>query len=328
MGARRPRRREQVMTATARPRVGFVGLGVMGSAMAGNVLATGAFEVGGFDIDADRRRAFAEAGAVAYDDLAALAAASDIVLTSLPSAAAFAAVLDGLAAHARPGTVVVETSTLDLRTKLDGAARLAGAGIEMLDAPVSGTGAQARTGDLIAYVSGAPEAIERARSLVEAFTRAHFELGDVGKGTLMKLVANHLVAVHNVAAAEALGFAQDLGLDLRQVLAAVGDGAGASRMFGVRGPDMVQGRYEPASIRMDVFAKDLEIIGTAAAEAGTATPLFDAARAVYRDGLSDGLVASDTAVVFEVLRRQPRPNEPAPSGRRESTSITDRKEQP
>ncbi|MEV0563813.1 NAD(P)-dependent oxidoreductase [Dactylosporangium sp. NPDC050588] len=314
------------MNATGRPVVGFVGLGVMGSAMAGNVLARGAFEVHGYDIDADRRRAFTDAGGVVHDDLASLVAAGDLVLTSLPSAAAFESVLGGLVEHARPGTVVVETSTLDLRTKLDGAARLARTGVEMLDCPLSGTGAQARAGDLVAYVSGAPEAVGRARSLVEAFTRAHFELGEVGNGTLMKLVANHLVAVHNVAAAEALGFAQDLGLDLWQVLAAVGDGAGGSRMLGVRGPDMVRGRYEPASIRMDVFAKDLEIIGAAAAEAGTVTPLFDAARAVYRDGLSDGLVASDTAVVFEVLRGHPRPRDPAPSGRRASESVDNGRE--
>lgn len=316
------------MTGAGRPRVGFVGLGVMGSAMAGHVLAAGTFEVHGYDIDAERRRAFADAGGTAHDELAPLVAGSDLVLTSLPSAPAFETVLDGLVGDARPGTVVVETSTLDLRTKLDGAARLAREGVEMLDCPVSGTGAQARAGDLVAYVSGAPEPIRRARGLIEAFTRAQYELGAVGNGTRMKLVANHLVAVHNVAAAEALGFAQDLGLDLRQVLAAVGDGAGASRMLDVRGPEMVRRRYQPASIRMDVFAKDLEIIGGTAAEAGTATPLFDAARGVYRDGLADGLLASDTAVVFEVLRRASAFRRPATGGRRASTSVDGRKEYP
>ena len=227
----------------SREPVGFIGLGVMGSAMSGHLLAAG-FPVLGFDVDPTRRSEHEARGGVACAEPAEVARGADVVVTSLPSAAALVAVLDGeggLHAGARPGLVVVETSTLGPDTKQDARDRAQAWGGTLLDCPMSGTGQQARDGDLVAYLSGDDAAKERARPVLAAFTRQQYDLGAFGRGTAMKLVANLLVAVHNAAAAEALLLAERAGLDLQDVLTAVGDGAGGSRMLQIRGPLMAEG---------------------------------------------------------------------------------------
>ncbi|MCV2488845.1 NAD(P)-dependent oxidoreductase [Geodermatophilus sp. YIM 151500] len=285
--------------------VGFVGLGVMGSAMSGHLLAAG-FPVLGFDVDAGRRAQHEARGGSVCASPAEVAAATDVVVTSLPSAAALLAVVDGeqgLAAGARPGLVVVETSTLSPETKEEGRRRAAAFGATLLDCPMSGTGQQARDGDLIAYLSGDPEAKERALPVLVAFTRAQHDLGAFGQGTTMKLVANLLVAVHNVAAAEALLLAQRAGLDLDTVLAAVGDGAGGSRMLQVRGPLMAAGRFDEPTATVATMLKDNALIAGFAASVASPTPLFAASAVLYHAAVAQGRLGEDTACVYGVLQR-------------------------
>jgi putative dehydrogenase len=216
------------------------------------------------------------------------------------------AVLDGeggLAEGAGAGLVIVETSTLSPQTKLDGYERARAWGATLLDCPMSGTGQQARDGDLIAYLSGEETAKERALPALRAFTRAQYDLGVFGQGTRMKLVANLLVAVHNAAAAEALLLAQRSGLDLDQVLAAVGDGAGGSRMLQVRGPLMAAGRYADATATVATMRKDNELIAAFAAEVASPTPLFSATAVLYQAAVAQDRLTEDTACVFGVLQR-------------------------
>ncbi|MGY1705138.1 NAD(P)-dependent oxidoreductase [Geodermatophilus sp. SYSU D00697] len=285
--------------------VGFVGLGVMGSAMSTHVLAAG-YPVPGFDVDPGRRAEHEQRGGTACASPAEVARAARIVVTSLPSADALLAVLDGedgLGAGASPGLVVVETSTLSPETKRAGAERARAFGATLLDCPMSGTGQQARDGDLIAYLSGEEEAKQRATPVLEAFTRAQYDLGAFGQGTAMKLVANLLVAVHNAAAAEALLLAQRAGLDLEQVLTAVGDGAGGSRMLQVRGPLMAAGRYEPATATVATMQKDNGLIAEFAHGVASPTPLFSATRVLYEAAIAQDRLTQDTACVFGVLQR-------------------------
>jgi L-threonate 2-dehydrogenase len=282
--------------------VGVVGLGVMGSAMSTHLLAAG-FPVLGFDVDARRTAEHAERGGAVCGSPAEVAAGAEIVVTSLPSAAALPDVLDGLRGGARPGLVVVETSTLSPQVKRDAHDRASEWGATLLDCPMSGTGQQARDGDLVAYLSGDPAAKRAAMPVLEAFTRARHDLGAFGQGTLMKLVANLLVAVHNVAAAEALLLAQRAGLDLERVLEVVGDGAGASRMLAVRGPLMAEGRYEPPTATVATTQKDNALIAALAAEAASPTPLFATAAVLYQAAVAQGRVHEDTACVFAVLQR-------------------------
>jgi putative dehydrogenase len=285
--------------------VGLIGLGVMGGAMSGHLLATG-FAVRGFDLDPNRRAEHQARGGVVCESPADVARGVDVVVTSLPSAAALLSVLDGeggLSSGGKPGLVIVETSTLSPETKQEGYNRVEMWGATLLDCPLSGTGQQARAGDLIAYLSGATSAKEQALPVLRAFTRAQYDLGAFGQGTRMKLVANLLVAVHNAAAAEALLLAQRASLDLDQVIAAVGDGAGGSRMLQVRGPLMAAGRYAEATATVATMRKDNELIAAFAAAVSSPTPLFSATTVLYQAAVAQDRLAEDTACVFEVLQR-------------------------
>jgi L-threonate 2-dehydrogenase len=286
--------------------VGLIGLGVMGSAIGNLLIASGA-EVWGYDVASARQQAFEAAGGQGGRSPADVSRHCPVVLTSLPSAEAFREVVcgaDGLVGAGSSGAnLVVELSTLALGDKLAGYDVLASIGCVLADAPLSGTGAQARTGDLVAFVS-ADAAVDRDRAtaILRRFTRAQYDVGEFGNGSKFKYVANLLVAIHNVAAAEALVLAERAGLDLATVLAAVGDGAGTSRMFEVRGPLMAERAYQEATVRLEVFLKDVAIIGDFAAEACVPTPLFEASRQVYLAALAEGRSDDDTACVAEVLR--------------------------
>jgi 3-hydroxyisobutyrate dehydrogenase-like beta-hydroxyacid dehydrogenase len=283
---------------------GFIGLGTMGSAMSAHLLAAG-FEVTGYDIDPARLAAHAGRGGAAAAGPAGAAARADVVVTSLPTAAALTEVVTGaagLATAARPGLVVIETSTLPVAVKHQARGALAAGGAVLLDCPLSGTGGQARAKDLVAYLSGPAEAKARALPVLRAFTRAVHDVGEFGNGSAVKFIANLLVAIHNVAAAEALVLAERAGLNLGTVLAAVADGAGSSDMFEVRGPAMAAADYSGPGVTTTVFAKDLEIIAGFAAQTGTPTPLFALASTFYAAALAQGHAADDTACVHAVLR--------------------------
>lgn len=195
--------------------VGMIGLGIMGSAMSANLVKAG-FQVFGYDIAGARRSALRAAGGTPRASVAAAAARCEIVVSSLPSAAALASVAEQLAAAARRGSIVIETSTLPLEDKQAARARLARAGITLLDCPLSGTGAQARVKDLVVYASGPLPAYRRCRDVLEGFARAHRHVGAFGNGSRMKFVANLLVAIHNVAAAEAMVLGLKAGLIRRR----------------------------------------------------------------------------------------------------------------
>jgi 3-hydroxyisobutyrate dehydrogenase-like beta-hydroxyacid dehydrogenase len=227
-----------------------------------------------------------------------------MLLTSLPSAAALHAVAKELAAHARAGSVVIETSTLGIDDKLRAQRALAARNVILLDCPLSGTGAQARVKDLVVYASGERAAYRRAIPVFEGFARAHHYLGAFGNGSRMKFVANLLVAIHNVSAAEALVLAIKAGLDPKTVVRVVGDGAGGSRMLQVRGPMMAAGRYRPATMKVAMWQKDMRIIGEFAAALGVKTPLFSASAPLYDAALAQGFAGADTAAVCAVLEKR------------------------
>jgi L-threonate 2-dehydrogenase len=284
--------------------VGFVGLGTMGSALSAHLLAAG-LPVIGYDIAPERVAAHAARGGLAATSPADAAARAPIVITSLPSSGALLDVAmgaAGLAARPVPGLVVVETSTLPVAVKEQARRFLDERGVVLLDCPLSGTGGQARTGNVVAYLSGPAQAKARAEPLLRAFARGVHDVGGFGNGSAVKFIANLLVAIHNVAAAEALVLAERAGLDLAAVLAAVADGAGSSEMFKVRGPAMAAADYSGPGVTTTVFAKDLEIIAAFAREAGSPVPLFALAAQFYTAALAQGHAGDDTACVHAVLR--------------------------
>lgn len=283
--------------------VGVVGLGAMGGAIAANLVARG-FAVVGCDPDRARLEAARERGVEAAAGAAELAARVDVAILSLPSAAAFEAVAvaaDGLAAGARPGLIAIEASTLPIALKERGRQALAEHGVVLLDCPLSGTGDQAVTGDLAVFASGEEEAVRDCAPVFDGFARSHHYIGAFGAGSKMKFVANHLVALHNVAAAEALLLAEAAGLDPRQTLEVIADSAGTSRMFEQRVPKMIARDYS-SGVRATVFRKDLDAIAAFAGSLGVPLPMLSAAVPLFLALVASGRGEEDTAAVFEVLR--------------------------
>jgi putative dehydrogenase len=282
--------------------VGIIGLGIMGSAIARNLVERG-WRVIGYDIAAARRVELALANVTIAADVAQVVRDAPIIMTSLPNPAAVEDVAQAIAGSGQSPRIVVELSTLTIADKLRFEATLKNAGHIALDAPLSGTGAQAKMRDLIVYASGDSDAIARCMDLFADFAKQSADLGAFGNGSRMKFVANHLVAIHNVATAEAMVLAERAGLDPRMVVDMVGPGAGGSRMFQMRAPMMVEGVYEPATMKVSTWKKDMAIIAEFAEDVGCATPLFTLTQPVYTQAMAMGLGDQDTAAVFEVLKK-------------------------
>lgn len=292
--------------SAAKGTVAVIGLGIMGSSIAANLVKAG-FGVRGYDVLAPKRSALARAGGLAAASIAEALKGCNRVITSLPSAAALDVVAEQLAQYAARGTVVAEVSTLTIGDKDRVRARLAGAGIELLDCPLSGTGAQAKVRDLAVYASGAPAAIRRMKPVFAGFARAQYDLGAFSNGMKMKLVANLLVAIHNVSTAEAILLGTRSGLDADNIVRVIADGAGASRMLQVRGPMMARRKYLPATMKMQVWQKDMAIISALLKEVGAAAPLFLATVPIYDAAMALGMQEEDTGGVLAVLERWSAP---------------------
>ena len=281
--------------------VGIIGLGIMGGAISRNLIERG-WAVVGFDTEPLRRRELDRSGVTIADGAGSVAARAAIIMTSLPNADAANAVATQIAGCGQPARIVVELSTLTIADKLHFKAILEPAGHIALDCPLSGTGAQAAVRDLVVYASGDSAAIAKCRDLFADFAKQSADLGAYGNGSRMKFVANHLVAIHNVASAEAMLLAERAGLDLDQVIEMVAPGAGGSRMFQMRAPMMAKRSYEPATMRISTWKKDMAIIAEFASELGCETPLFTTTQPVYAQAMAMGLGDQDTAAVFEVLK--------------------------
>jgi 3-hydroxyisobutyrate dehydrogenase-like beta-hydroxyacid dehydrogenase len=281
--------------------VGIIGLGIMGGAIARNLVERG-WQVVGFDTDPARRSELELAGVTIVDGASAVASRASMVMTSLPNADAANTVATQIAGCGQPPRIVIELSTFTIADKLRFKDILEPAGHIALDCPLSGTGAQAVVRDLVVYASGDSAAIARCNGLFADFAKQSADLGDYGNGSRMKFVANHLVAIHNVASAEAMLLAERAGLDLKQVIEMVAPGAGGSRMFQMRAPMMANRLYEPATMRISTWKKDMAIIAEFASDLGCETPLFSTTQPVYTKAMAMGLGNQDTAAVFEVLK--------------------------
>jgi 3-hydroxyisobutyrate dehydrogenase-like beta-hydroxyacid dehydrogenase len=282
--------------------VGVVGLGIMGGAFAQNLVAAG-WRVIGYDIAPARRRALARAGVEIAGDATELARKVPTIITSLPNPGALQMTVRAIAAAEVPRRVVIEASTFTIEDKLRAERALRKAGHVMLDCPVSGTGAQARVKDCIVYASGGTAEIKRLRGVFAGFSRAAHDLGAFGNGSRMKYVANLLVAINNVASAEAMVLGMKAGLPPQLIYDLVRAGAANSRVFELRGPMMVQDRYDQPTMKISLWQKDMDVIGGFARKIRVPTPMFDASKALYVKALKTGHADHDTAAVCAVLEK-------------------------
>jgi 3-hydroxyisobutyrate dehydrogenase-like beta-hydroxyacid dehydrogenase len=282
--------------------VGIVGVGIMGGAFAKNLRAAG-IPVVAFDLSADALdRIRAQGGSVAASP-AEVADRARVVITSLPTEAALSEAIEGAQGltSSRANPVVIEMSTMRLSIKESARKALADAGKTMLDCPVSGTGAQAANRDLVVFGSGERAAWDSVAGIFPAMSRQQHYLGEFGNGSKMKYLANVLVNIHNVAAAETFALAGKAGMDLSTVFEVLKDSAGTSRMFQVRGPLMVEQDYDQPTARIGMFMKDLDIISEFASDLRCPMPLFSVATQMYFAALNNGRADQDTAAVCAVV---------------------------
>jgi putative dehydrogenase len=285
--------------------VGVVGLGIMGGAFAQHLAAAGVRTLG-YDLLPAKVDALIAQGGERCSSARAVTREADVVITSLPHADALEDALfgaNGIVAARRPGILVVETSTLPLEIREKARSRLAAAGISMLDAPVSGTGSQAKAKDISVFASGERGDYERARGILSHFARSVRYVGGFGDGSKIKYIANLLVAVHILAAAEAIVLGEKAGLDRAALVEILADSAATSRMLEVRGPNMVTGAYTTPLVRVDVFQKDLAIISDFARQAGVPVPLLSTCAPLFEELAARGMGGYDTAAVIAIVRR-------------------------
>jgi 3-hydroxyisobutyrate dehydrogenase-like beta-hydroxyacid dehydrogenase len=280
-------------------KVGVIGLGVMGGAMAANLVDRGR-QVLGYDVDPAKTAELVDRGGTAASSAGAVASGADIVVLSLPTTAALAEVAAEIAQSPRTGLTCLEAGTFPLEAKLSAREVLSPAGVDLLDTPLSGTGLQAADATLVVFASGSRDGFERAKPVFDAIGRSTHYLGEFGNGSKMKYIANLLVAVHGLAAAEAHVLGIAAGLDPARVQEVMEDGVGSSKIFEIRGPMMVADDY-PAAARLDILLKDATIISEYARSVGSPTPLLDAALPVYADASGAGLGDLDAAALCRYL---------------------------
>jgi 3-hydroxyisobutyrate dehydrogenase-like beta-hydroxyacid dehydrogenase len=282
--------------------VGVIGLGIMGGSFAKNLVAAG-WRVIGYDISAAARREAQRAGVELANSAAEVAAAAPIILTSLPKPQALMDTARKIAAAKLKGKIIAEMSTFTISDKEKAERLLRKAGHTVIDCPVSGTGSQAKTRDLVFYASGDSKAIARLRPVLMGFGRHTFDVGEFGNGSRMKYVANLLVAINNVASAEAMVLGMKAGLDPQMIVDLITAGAGNSRVFELRAPMMAKGRYDDVTMKISVWDKDMHVIGDYARKIRVPTPIFNATKGIYLKAMKSGFGNSDTAAVCAVLEK-------------------------
>ena len=240
-------------------KIGFIGLGIMGKPMATNLLKAG-YTLTVFNRTREKMQSLVEAGARAADSVADCASASDVVVTMLPDSPEVEEVIlseKGVATAARPGTVVVDMSSISPLTSQKVARALAARGVEFLDAPVSGGEPGARAATLAIMVGGKPAVFEKVKPVLEAMGKSVILVGDVGAGNYAKLANQIIVALNIAAVGEAFVLAQKAGLDPEKLYLAIKDGLAGSHVLNAKAPLILSRQFDPG-FKINLHRKDLK----------------------------------------------------------------------
>ena len=281
--------------------VGVIGLGPMGGNIA-RLLLERQFKVTGFDLNPDCMAALDDTGLDAAASVTEVAANADVIITSLPSAGALDAVIDGISEHDRAGQIVIECSTLTVDQKIAAHGRLAEAGKNMLDSPISATPAMLAKMMASIHISGDEAAYQECIAVFEGFTASNFYVGPVGNGSRMKILANYLVHVNTTAAAECMALGQKAGLDPNMIYEVLCKSAGTSKMFEIRGAMMAKSDYrEGGGTMFAIYEKDSSIITEFAAQMKSPIDLYVSARQKMNSAMALGLGHLDTSAVCKAV---------------------------
>ena len=283
-------------------KTGLIGLGGMGGPMAINLQRAGVLECA-WNRSHDKAAALAaEHGIAIADDIAEIAARCELVILSVSADEDVLAVIDALATTLQPGSVVVDTSTVSRATARDAAARLAQAGADFLDAPVSGGIEGAKHGTLAMMIGGDAAVLDRVRPVLEAVAGRIEHMGPTGAGQATKAVNQVMAAGINQAVTEALAFAERLDLPLEKVIDVVGSGAAGNWFLTHRGPSMTRGTYEPG-FRVALHHKDLAICKHMAETFDVNMPLVEMTLIHYQRLMDAGHGDEDISALYREKRR-------------------------
>ena len=284
--------------------IGLIGLGAMGGAYAKHLLKNN-FKCFGIDLDKNNILKFIQLGGqeITYDELFNKV---EIVLTSLPSLNAYKDVLNNLKRLGKNNSkkIILDMNTISIDDKNMFKNEIIGLNIDMLDSPVSGTGAQAWEADLTVFASGSKELIDKCMNIFKAFSKEVINVGSFGNGMKFKIIANLLVTIHNTAAAEALRLGELAGLDQDMIFKVLGNSAATSVMLQKRMPLMINKNYEPPTASYNIFLKDVDIIRNFIKDNNVTLPTFEGSAKIYDKAEKTLSKNWDTASVYEVLKME------------------------
>lgn len=287
--------------------VGMIGIGQLGLPIATNLMRAG-FRVAGYR--RTDREEFIRRGGEALDSPGAVAKAADVLLMCLPCEEAMLETLngeDGVLASLRPGQIVIELGTYRKQFKIEQAARLEQHGARVLEAEVSGSPPMVADRKAALYLGGSPELVQECSPILEAIAANQFHLGEFGSAVTVKLIANYLLTIHTLAAAEAINIGVRAGFNPHRIAEVIKQGAGNSVMFSLRAPMMAARTFSPAPGPFVTLEKYLQLAQELTEELGCATPLFSAAAPYFYRGLNSDMANEDISAVIKLIEADSRP---------------------
>jgi 3-hydroxyisobutyrate dehydrogenase len=291
-------------------RIAFIGLGNMGGPMAQNLIKAG-HGVIGVDMSADAVERLIAAGGQAAENAGAAAAQADIIVTMLPSGREVNEIYlgpDGIIAHALPGSLLIDSSTIDVDTARNVAASAEAKGLLMVDAPVSGGVGGAQAGTLTFMVGGRDPAVEKAWPILEVMGKTIVHAGGSGNGQAAKICNNMVLGISMIAVSEAFVLAEKLGLDAQKLFDISSKSSGQcwsmTSYCPVPGPVPTSpaNRDYQAGFTANMMLKDLKLAQEAARGARAATPLGAGAAAIYQQYVEGGEGGRDFSGIIRFLR--------------------------
>ena len=283
--------------------IGSIGLGAMGGSYA-KFLIEDNYTVYGVDPDTRNAEIFTSLGGVLLNNISDLIDKSDVIILSLPTVPIFKEIINEIEVNGKSNEtkILIDMNTISLEDKILTKNKLEKLNISMVDAPVSGTGAQAKVKDIVVMSSGDKSIVDECDDIFRSFSKQNIYVGDFGNGIKFKILANLLVTVHNTVTAEALLLGQKAGLEEKMIYQVLNAGAATSVMLDKRMPLMINKNYEPATASMRIFLKDIDLITDYLKSNNLSSPTFEAAANLYNQSKENIPITHDTAAIYEQLK--------------------------
>ena len=283
--------------------IGSIGLGAMGGSYA-KFLIEDNYTVYGVDPDTQNAEIFTSLGGVLLNNISELVDKCNVIILSLPTVPIFKEVINEIEVKGKSNEpkTLIDMNTISLDDKIETKNKLDKLNINMVDAPVSGTGAQAKVKDIVVMSSGDKIIIDECEDIFKSFSKQNIYVGEFGNGIKFKILANLLVTVHNTVTAEALLLGQKAGLEEKMIYEVLNAGAATSVMLDKRMPLMINKNYEPATASMRIFLKDIDVITDYLKSNNLSSPTFEAAANLYNQSKENIPITHDTAAIYEQLK--------------------------